>query len=36
VDERSLVRLNGRDAVGVGVVRQSTANPLDLSRGVRD
>ncbi len=34
VDERSFVRLNGRDAVGVGVVRQSTANPLDLSRGV--
>ncbi|WP_296495666.1 efflux RND transporter permease subunit, partial [Rhodoferax sp.] len=36
VDERSFVRLNGRDAVGVGVVRQSTANPLDLSKGVRD
>lgn len=35
VDERSFVRLNGRDAVGVGVVRQSTANPLDLSKGVR-
>ena len=35
VDERSFVRLNGRDAVGLGVVRQSTANPLDLSKGVR-
>jgi len=35
VDERSYVRLNGRDAVGVGVVRQSTANPLELSKGVR-
>ncbi|MDD2919458.1 efflux RND transporter permease subunit [Rhodoferax sp.] len=35
VDERSFVRLNGRDAVGVGVVRQSTANPLELSKGVR-
>ncbi|MDO8287366.1 MAG: efflux RND transporter permease subunit, partial [Rhodoferax sp.] len=34
VDERSYVRLNGRDAVGVGVVKQSTANPLDLSAGV--
>jgi multidrug efflux pump len=34
VDERSFVRLNGRDAVGVGVVKQSTANPLDLSKGV--
>ncbi len=35
VDERSSVRLNGRDAVGVGVIRQATANPLDLSAGVR-
>jgi multidrug efflux pump len=34
VDERSFVRLNGRDAVGLGVVKQSTANPLDLSAGV--
>jgi multidrug efflux pump len=34
VDERSYVRLNGRDGVGVGVVKQSTANPLDLSAGV--
>ena len=34
VDERSFVRLNGRDSVGVGVVKQSTANPLDLSAGV--
>ena len=35
VDERSSVRLNGRDSIGVGVIRQSTANPLDLSKGVR-
>jgi multidrug efflux pump len=34
VDERSYVRLNGRDGVGIGVVKQSTANPLDLSAGV--
>jgi multidrug efflux pump len=34
-DERSSVRLNGREAVGVGVIRQATANPLDLSAGVR-
>ena len=33
-DERSSVRLNGRDAVGVGVIRQATANPLELSAGV--
>lgn len=35
VEERSSVRLNGRDAVGVGVIRQATANPLELSAGVR-
>ncbi|MFY8044824.1 MAG: efflux RND transporter permease subunit, partial [Rhodoferax sp.] len=34
-EERSSVRLNGKDAIGVGVVRQSTANPLELSAGVR-
>ena len=34
VDERSYVRLNGRDSVGVGVVKQSTANPLELAAGV--
>ena len=35
-DERSVVRLNGRSAVAVGVIRQATANPLDLSKGVRE
>ncbi|WP_411883888.1 efflux RND transporter permease subunit [Polaromonas sp. YR568] len=35
-DERTAVRLNGRSAVAVGVIRQATANPLDLSKGVRD
>ncbi|WP_029524449.1 efflux RND transporter permease subunit [Polaromonas glacialis] len=34
-DERTVVRLNGRAAVGVGVIRQATANPLDLSKGVQ-
>ena len=34
-DERSGSRLNGRTAVTAGVIRQATANPLDLSRGVR-
>jgi multidrug efflux pump len=34
-DERTAVRLNGRAAVAVGVIRQATANPLDLSKGVR-
>jgi multidrug efflux pump len=35
-EERSSVRLNGRDAIGIGVVRQATANPLDLSSSVRN
>ena len=35
-DERSAVRLNGRDAISAGVIRQATANPLELSRGVRE
>ena len=35
-DERSAVRLNGRDAISAGVIRQATANPLELSQGVRE
>ncbi|KAF1020454.1 MAG: Multidrug resistance protein MdtF [Paracidovorax wautersii] len=35
LDERSTARINGRDAVMVGITRQATANPLDLSRAVR-
>ena len=35
-DERSAVRLNGRDAISAGVIRQATANPLQLSQGVRE
>jgi multidrug efflux pump len=35
-DERTSVRYNGRDAISLGVIRQSTANPLDLSAGVQD
>ena len=33
--ERSSVRLNGVPAVSVGVIRQATANPLEVSDGVR-
>ncbi|MFZ4286441.1 efflux RND transporter permease subunit [Variovorax sp. HJSM1_2] len=36
VDERSAVRLNGRPAISAGVIRQATANPLQLSAGVRE
>ena len=35
-EERSSVRLNGKYAISVGVIRQATANPLVLSKGVRD
>jgi multidrug efflux pump len=34
-DERSIVRLNGRDAISVGIIKQATANPLVLSSAVR-
>ncbi|MDP2220532.1 MAG: efflux RND transporter permease subunit [Hydrogenophaga sp.] len=34
-DERTSVRLNGRDSISLGVIRQATANPLELSAGVR-
>jgi len=33
--DRSRVRLNGREAISVGVIRQTTANPLEISDGVR-
>jgi len=33
--ERSIVRFNGRAAVALGVIKQATANPLDLSSAVR-
>ncbi|MBH9552574.1 efflux RND transporter permease subunit [Inhella gelatinilytica] len=34
-DERSRVRLNGVPSVGVGVIKQATANPLEVSAGVQ-
>ena len=33
-EERTSVRYNGREAISLGVIRQATANPLDLSAGV--
>src|SRR5690606_33885074 len=30
-DERTLARFNGRSALAVGLVKQATANPLDIS-----
>ncbi len=32
--ERSVVRYNGRPAVVIGIVKQATANPLDISSGL--
>ncbi|MCJ7838955.1 MAG: efflux RND transporter permease subunit, partial [Burkholderiales bacterium] len=34
-NERSVVRFNGKPAVALGVIKQSTANPLVLSKAVR-
>ncbi len=34
-DERSIVRSDGKPAVALGVIKQATANPLDLSRAIR-
>ncbi len=34
-NDRSIVRFNGRAAVALGVIKQATANPLDLSSAVR-
>jgi multidrug efflux pump len=35
-DERSVARYNGRPAVGLGIVKQSTASTLDVARAVRE
>jgi len=35
-EERTSVRLNGRPSIATGVIRQATANPLELSQGVRE
>jgi multidrug efflux pump len=35
-DDRSRVRLNGLPSISAGVIRQATANPLELSKGVRE
>ncbi|WP_322991818.1 efflux RND transporter permease subunit [Limnohabitans sp.] len=35
-NDRSAVRLNGQPAISAGVIRQATANPLELSKGVRE
>jgi multidrug efflux pump len=35
-DDRVTFRVDGREAVALGVVKQSTANPLDISRAIHE
>ena len=35
LDERRIVRFNGKPAIALGVVKQATANPLDVSNEVQ-
>jgi multidrug efflux pump len=35
-DERQITRFSGRAAIGLGLVRQSTANPLTIARNLRE
>ena len=35
-DERTITRFNGNPAVAIGVVKQATANPLEVSRAVQE
>ncbi len=35
LDERGVQRFNGNTSVGMGIIKQATANPLDLSVAVR-
>ncbi|MCA3129731.1 MAG: efflux RND transporter permease subunit [Betaproteobacteria bacterium] len=34
-DDRNIVRVNGNDAIGLGIVKQSTANTLGVAQGVK-
>ena len=36
LDERRIVRFNGKPAIALGVVKQATANPLEVSNAVND
>ena len=35
VDERSIIRVNGNSALGLGIVKQSTANTLSVAQAVK-
>ncbi len=34
-DDRRVTRFNGRNSVTIGIIKQATANPLDVARAVR-
>ena len=34
-EERSVVRFNGKPAIALGVIKQSVANPLEISKAIR-
>ena len=34
-ENRKVVRVSGNDAIGLGIVKQSTANTLEVARGVK-
>lgn len=34
-DQRQIARYNGKEAIAIGVVKQSTANPLDVSKSIK-
>ncbi len=36
LDDRVLARINGKSSLLIGITKQSTANPLDLSRNARE
>jgi len=36
LDERRVVRFNGEPAIALGIIKQATANPLDVSQAVRE
>jgi multidrug efflux pump len=36
LDERRIVRFNGKPAIALGVIKQATANPLEVSEAVRE
>ncbi|HKO68316.1 MAG TPA: efflux RND transporter permease subunit [Burkholderiaceae bacterium] len=36
VSERVIARYNGKDSINMGLIKQATANPLDLSKALRE